>query len=148
MPDQPFQKHSPTSKAASRKTSAVRDRIRVAQWLKRRWDRGLTDDQMQTKMDGNTQRPRRVELCERDLVINSGRKKPTGKGRQAVVWIWAASKTEVKPTDLSLTPEELKVIRTPNQADSIRQTKAELLEALRKVARLTRILSKETEKYL
>ena len=44
---------------------------------------GMTDEQIQaaTGMNPSTQRPRRVELVERGLIVDSGRKRPTASGR-------------------------------------------------------------------
>lgn len=55
----------------------------------REFSGGLTDHQMQQMlgMNPSTQRPRRIELCESGLVMDSGRTRPTPSGRKAVVWI-------------------------------------------------------------
>lgn len=51
--------------------------------------RGLTDEEIQkvTEMNANTQRPRRVELVEAGLVVDSQRVRNTTFGRPAVVWV-------------------------------------------------------------
>ena len=48
---------------------------------------GLTDEQMQTRlgMNPSTQRPRRIELVRRGLVLEAGTRK-TASGRNANVW--------------------------------------------------------------
>jgi hypothetical protein len=48
---------------------------------------GLTDEEMQRRLDMNpsTQRPRRIELARRGLVVECGTRK-TASGRMAVVW--------------------------------------------------------------
>lgn len=48
---------------------------------------GLTDEEMQhrLRMNPSTQRPRRIELVRRGLVIEAGTRK-TSSGRMAVVW--------------------------------------------------------------
>jgi len=53
------------------------------------YSRGLTDHEMQAHLNmiGSTQRPRRVELCDKGLVVDSGRQRPTPSGRMAVVWV-------------------------------------------------------------
>ena len=38
-------------------------------------------------MSGNTVRPRRIELQEKGLVVDSGRRRPTPSARQAIVWV-------------------------------------------------------------
>jgi transcription initiation factor IIE alpha subunit len=48
---------------------------------------GLTDEEMQHKlgMNPSTQRPRRIELARRGLVVEAGTRK-TASGRMAVAW--------------------------------------------------------------
>jgi transcription initiation factor IIE alpha subunit len=48
---------------------------------------GLTDEEMQTRlgMNPSTQRPRRIELMRRGLVVESGTRR-TASGRMAGVW--------------------------------------------------------------
>jgi predicted ArsR family transcriptional regulator len=48
---------------------------------------GLTDEEMQTRlgMNPSTQRPRRIELERRGLVVEAGTRK-TASGRNASVW--------------------------------------------------------------
>ena len=48
---------------------------------------GLTDEEMQHKlgMNPSTQRPRRIELARRGLVVEAGTRK-TASGRMASVW--------------------------------------------------------------
>ena len=52
-------------------------------------EEGLTDPEIQTKLqiDGSTQRPRRVKLCKRGLVRDSGQTRPSPKSRQCTVWV-------------------------------------------------------------
>ena len=49
---------------------------------------GATDHEMQRDlgMIGSTQRPRRKEIQERGLVIDSGFRRPTNSSRMATVW--------------------------------------------------------------
>jgi hypothetical protein len=51
------------------------------------WPQGLTDEEMQHKlgMNPSTQRPRRIELARRGLVVEVGTRR-TVSGRMAVVW--------------------------------------------------------------
>lgn len=62
---------------------------RIWKQLNRRGEQGATDHELQTalRMNPSTVRPRRVELVERQLVIDSGRRRPTKSGRLAVVWV-------------------------------------------------------------
>lgn len=48
---------------------------------------GLTDEEMQTRlgMNPSTQRPRRIELARRGLVVEAGTRR-IASGRMAVVW--------------------------------------------------------------
>jgi len=48
---------------------------------------GLTDEEVQRRLDMNpsTQRPRRIELARRGLVVEAGTRK-TASGRMATVW--------------------------------------------------------------
>lgn len=54
----------------------------------RKYPAGLTDHEMQAHlaMNPSTQRPRRVELVEKGLVIDSGFRRLTPSRRHAVVW--------------------------------------------------------------
>ena len=83
----PYQRHSPTSKAAAdaAKPNANTMRRALLDWL--RANRPATDEQMQrgTGMDGSTQRPRRVELARAGFIRQAGVGK-TSKGRAAVLW--------------------------------------------------------------
>jgi len=51
------------------------------------WPQGLTDEEMQHKlgMNPSTQRPRRIELARRGLVVTCGTRR-TASGRNAGVW--------------------------------------------------------------
>ncbi|NBW17299.1 MAG: hypothetical protein EBR82_55905 [Caulobacteraceae bacterium] len=48
---------------------------------------GLTDEEMQRRlgMNPSTQRPRRIELARRGMVVEAGTRR-TASGRMAVVW--------------------------------------------------------------
>jgi hypothetical protein len=50
---------------------------------------GATDYEIETalKMLGNTVRPRRRELEQMGIVLDSGKRRPTQTGRDAIVWI-------------------------------------------------------------
>jgi len=49
---------------------------------------GATDEEIQTwlGMNPSTQRPRRVELVKKGLVVDSGKTRQTRSGRKATVW--------------------------------------------------------------
>lgn len=117
MSDQPslldwtpaHQRHSPTSKAAA---EAIKHRVgpmhgKILTLLRHRrsfadhgavladrWTAGATDEEMQFELDmaQNTQRPRRRELQQWGLVIDSGTTRATKSGRQAVVWVLAENR--------------------------------------------------------
>lgn len=90
-PEPPFVKGSGTSKeaAATIKPSATVLRAKVGAHIESMGDHGATDEETQKAltMNPNTQRPRRVELVEQGAVIDSGFKRPTVSGRNAVVWV-------------------------------------------------------------
>jgi len=90
--DMPFVGQSATSEAAANsqapraatKRQIVFDKLR--EYCK--FTNGMTDDEMQMAlgMNPSTQRPRRVELVEMRLVVDSGLKRKTRGGEDAVVW--------------------------------------------------------------
>lgn len=85
----PFQGHSPTSRAAAEamKPHAAGGRERVFATIRATLD-GLTDEQGcdVTSMNPSTYRPRRIELTDSGLVVDSGRTQETRSGNRAVVW--------------------------------------------------------------
>lgn len=50
---------------------------------------GLTDEQIQgwTGLEASSARPRRVALCEKGKIKDSGERRNTRSGRPAVIWI-------------------------------------------------------------
>jgi hypothetical protein len=90
-PEPPAQWHSDTSRDAADQIATVAGRLRrtVYQWLAGRGAQGGTDEEIQgaLSMPANTQRPRRVELFDQGLVVDSGRRRETRSGRKAVVWV-------------------------------------------------------------
>lgn len=86
----PFQAHSATSRQAAEdaKPGAATERRKVLLYLQSRGEDGATDEECQLalSMNPSTQRPRRVELVRSGLVKDSGRKRRTASGREAVVW--------------------------------------------------------------
>lgn len=85
----PFQSHSQTSCDAALSISPSRaetDRWRVLKYI--RLNNGACDFEMQSAllMSGDTQRPRRIELLKAGLIEDSGFRRRTGTGREAVVW--------------------------------------------------------------
>lgn len=93
----PFQRHSDTSRAAAVRISKDAENLRgqVYAYLVSRGD-GATDEEGQAKlcMDGNTYRPRRRELELAGLVVDSGKRRPTSSGRDAVVWVAVRPRTD------------------------------------------------------
>ena len=61
-------------------------------------ERGATDAEIQRglHLSGDTERPRRRALQQRGLIIDSGRRRKTPSGREAVVWIAAPCKGPAK----------------------------------------------------
>tara|TARA_Y100000310_G_C20687469_1_gene820012 strand:+ start:2949 stop:3299 length:351 start_codon:yes stop_codon:yes gene_type:complete len=85
----PYQRHSPASLAAAAAVDGARNetcRLQVLEYIYKMG--GATDAEIQgaLKMDGNSERPRRVALTRAGLIEDSGRTRPTPSGRQAVVW--------------------------------------------------------------
>ena len=95
----PFVKGSKTSKAAADQMVDEGElgklRAKVLAHLRKRKKKGATDEEMQDAlgMNPSTQRPRRIELVDRGLVADSGQKRKTRSGRNAVVWIAAAEES-------------------------------------------------------
>ena len=88
--DLPYQKHSPTSRAAAASIdNAASLRARVYRLIEERESWGATDIEIQNElnMDGNTERPRRRELQRAGKIKDSGRTRKTPSGRSAVVWV-------------------------------------------------------------
>lgn len=90
----PFQAHSDTSRAAAESlptSSTATQRMRVLDCIREAGSRGRTDCEIQDLlgMQGNTQRPRRLELLDRGLIRNSGETRKTSSGRKAAVWVVA-----------------------------------------------------------
>ncbi len=91
----PYQRHSPTSRAAA---EAIKPHVgpmhaKILGFLRSvdGFDCGATDEEMQRdlEMPANTQRPRRRELQTMGLIVDSGTTRATQSGRQAVVWVLA-----------------------------------------------------------
>jgi hypothetical protein len=87
----PFVRGSDTSEAAARAIEPDMNALqqKVLAHLRGCSALGATDDEMQRAlaMNPSTQRPRRIELVNKGLVVDSGMKRRTGSGRWAVVWI-------------------------------------------------------------
>jgi hypothetical protein len=58
---------------------------------------GLTDEEIEDALGigGNTERPRRKELEEAGLILDSGATRPTSTGKAAIVWVAAGLAEEV-----------------------------------------------------
>lgn len=93
--------HGPTAHAAASAIEPVSgaQRRAVLRVLTDAGAAGLTDEEMQERlvMDPSSQRPRRVELVNAGLVVDSGRKRQTSARRQATVW---TAKVSEKQEDL------------------------------------------------
>lgn len=93
--------------AAAIRKGASSLRTKVLNYLRDRRD-GATDDEMQWAlgMNPSTQRPRRVELCEEGLVVDSGKRRPTKSGRAATVWYAPFTGQPVAHVDCACTEDE------------------------------------------
>lgn len=87
----PYQNHSMTSFAAALAIEPFMNLLqrRVLNYIRACAERGATDLELESALDliGSTIRPRRCELREYGMVVDSGHTRPTASGRQAVVWI-------------------------------------------------------------
>jgi hypothetical protein len=87
----PYQKYSQESYAAADAILPAAHTLRrqVYDYILSCGDRGATDDETQVAlaMNPSTQRPRRVELYEQDLICKLGITRKTRSGRNAAVWI-------------------------------------------------------------
>ena len=87
----PHQKHSDTSKMAALALDGTRRatlRAAVYRYVLSHGGDGATDQEIQNALDmnGNTERPRRRELEQAGLVIDSKQRRKTDAGKDAVVW--------------------------------------------------------------
>ena len=91
-PEAPFVRHSETSRAAAESIAPVLgDRQLAVLRYFADHPEGLTDESLiehcvSLGWSANTPRARRVELCDRGFVVDSGRKLVGSSGRLAVVW--------------------------------------------------------------
>jgi hypothetical protein len=87
----PYQSHSSTSHQAAieAESSASTLRSQVFRFIVATKEYGATDEEIQDyfQMNPSTQRPRRVELVNRKLVMDSGMMRKTKAGRNATVWV-------------------------------------------------------------
>lgn len=90
-PDPPAQRHSATSVDAADAIRPQANRLRAVVWdaIRAAGMDGLTDEEIQERLNmvGNTARPRRRELQLAGRVRDSGKTRPTRRGRKAVVWV-------------------------------------------------------------
>ena len=83
--------HSETSKAAAESISEHLPRLEalVLEAIRGAGSEGLTDEEAQevTGLQGSTERPRRIRLWEKGLVVRAGVQRKTKAGRLAEVWV-------------------------------------------------------------
>lgn len=82
----------PTSLSARRSVKApvrASQRQKILGFIHAKGSDGATIEEIERgmKMSGNTVRPRRQELEEMGIVLDSGRRRKTEKGRNAIVWV-------------------------------------------------------------
>jgi len=95
-PRLPFTGSTPLTRAQSQaapptKHRAEQDRARVLEYIRQEADGGATDDEIQTALDmeGNTERPRRIELARAGCIEHRDTiTRRTRSGRPAVVWFF------------------------------------------------------------
>jgi hypothetical protein len=68
---------------------APRLRRLVWEYIAAQGQAGATDQECQEalNLESNTQGPRRIELAKSGHVADSGQRRPTRKGRNAIVWV-------------------------------------------------------------
>lgn len=83
----PYQAHSGTSREAASSIRGKSARLRESV-LEELRSNPATDEEIGRilNLEGNTCRPRRVELVDLGLVEDSGQRRKTASGRNAVVW--------------------------------------------------------------
>lgn len=92
-PDPPAHHNAPpgTSDAAANHIAPRAGTLRgmVLDFIRSRGVEGATDQEIQTSLglSSNTENPRRLELVQAELVVASGRQRPTRSGCRATVWI-------------------------------------------------------------
>jgi len=83
--------HRQTSKEAYLRVlpGAANLRAAVYSYIVRQGISGATDEEICDALDmgGSTERPRRIELVEGDLVVETDRRRYTKSGRLAIVWV-------------------------------------------------------------
>jgi len=101
--DPPYISHSDTSQAAAEAIAPDTGALRaeVFRYIDGQGSVGATDDEIQVAlgMNPSTQRPRRIELCEANAVVDSGLRRLTRSNRQAVVWVSVDAYPTVKRTN-------------------------------------------------
>lgn len=90
--------HTYLARAARTTSAAAAERARLTVGGSRRrvleaivaaGDAGATDEELQQQLGlpANTERPRRLELCEAGYLMDSGDERPTASGARAIVWL-------------------------------------------------------------
>lgn len=115
------QKHSDTSKAAAK--SMVVDqtaaRQKVLDAIKKAGAFGATDEELTgIPMGANTVRPRRCELKDRGLVVDSGLRRKGKSGRKFTVWVHVDYKPSAKFMSFE---EKLKALGVKDLSELYRQ---------------------------
>lgn len=97
----PAQQHSATSVEAAGRIAPVASTLRMAvlRWLRSRGIEGGTDEEGidATALSPSTFRPRRVELVNLGLVVDSKTVRKTRSGRNATVWVAVTPRAKEAP---------------------------------------------------
>jgi hypothetical protein len=90
-PSAPYALASETSKGAAEGIAPCTGRMQsqVFDFIRTQDEMGATDEELTEALGmlSDTARARRVELRDRSLIIDSGKRRPTRRGRAAVVWV-------------------------------------------------------------
>jgi hypothetical protein len=101
----PPHEHVDTSEEAAERARAHAERQRAQVWafIYGKGENGATDEELQIEMhlEGNSQRPRRRELSLAGLVVETGRRRLTTKGR----WARVRVAREFGPPPVAPTPD-------------------------------------------
>lgn len=85
-----------TSRAAAERITpvAISQAARVFHFIAQCGDEGATDHEVQAELEltGDSERPRRCSLHRAGLIRDSGQRRKSPAGRQAIVWIAAEKK--------------------------------------------------------
>ncbi len=89
LPAQPRPTQVEAAGRALPRSGSQRSKVLAA--IQASYDLGMTDEEIGIRLglDGNSVRPRRKELEDAGLIVDSGEKRPTASSTKAIVWVAA-----------------------------------------------------------